>query len=560
MPDYKTLIEEKLREQASLDARMQVDADLARHKAYVMTDLDKETLPNVINVTMNRPGVFAANVLSALGGASQQAVVESENRGVDTKKIEAFQTAAFAAANAMLRKQPGRDSLNVAADSHLCLRGRAARRVLFREEDGILIPEITPWDGRYVLYDTDGNGLAWAAYQNTRSKRQIETRYHVTIAGETGKVWDVWDREHNEVFVDAVRAFEEPHDYGEVPVVIQIVSLGYGSSMEDEGRIEHEGESIFFLIRRLIPEYNRLASILQTLNQKAAMPPIKETRLDGGDPTPYGEAMALMANTPLRPGEDIGPIDYGDAKRSAELLLNKLEQALQIGSVSDIDLGNPPFALSAVALVALGEGKDQVFLPRLDAKAWLNQATAEMFTRQVIKIGGTVELGIPGHKTKFNTHDLEGEYTTTYKYFTKSPTTDIARMSVAQTAKEFFSKEDVLKEILHVEDWKGVLRRKYSDMSEVVFPIVLQSRIIMSTYELAKQGDEDAEREVKLMTGSMRMTLAQIQAGQLPAPPEAPKGTEPALSLLGKDGQVGGIPSSAQKANALMLRAPEEEA
>ena len=563
MPDYLTLIKAKQEEQAELDARMQTDMNLVNLIPYTMRDSQKHKVPDIINVTLNRPAVFAANVISALEGATQQTIVESENRSIDTDEIENFQNAAFASANNRLRRQPGASLLNSFADIQLCFRGRTARRVLFRLEDKTLVPDIVPWDGRYVYFDMGINGLAWAAYKTKRSKASIEAEYGITVKSKEGEVLDVWDTEHNEVWIDGKKHLEQEHWYLETPVVIQIVSLGYGDALLDANRKKHEGESILFLVRDLIPELNRLASILQTLNLKAVKPPAEQHRKGGGESSEYEEALGIGKITGLDVGESTNIINFGDAKRAAEMLYNIVEKALQSGSLSDVDLGNLQFPLSAVALVELGEGRDQVFLPRLQAKALLNQATAEMFTRQVLQIGGTVELGTSGHKKKFNTHKLEGEYETTYKYYTKSPKIDMARVAQAQAAREFFDLETLYKDVLMVEDWQRALQKRYFYMAEQVDPLILRYRIMMSLVKRAEEGDEDAAREAKVMAASMGMSLAQIKAGQLPPPPEPPKPAQPIMPLLGEGGQVGGIPSSAQKASMLTrtpaLSAPTEE-
>ena len=559
MPTYLALVQEKEMELQSLDARMQADSDLLYLKKQVMRDVDKAIISDIINITLNKPALFAANVVSALGNAIQQTTVESDDKKIDTYEIEQFQEAAFQAANARLLKQIGQSSLNPFADVQLCIRGRTARRVLFRMEGDELIADIALWDGRFVFYESSQEGLLWAAYKTTRSKASIEAEYGVFIPGKEGKVLDVWDKAHNEVWIDEKKVLEQEHGFGETPVVISIVSLGYGNILLDTNRIEREGESIFFLIRDIIPELNRLASILQTLNMKAVKPPILQTRKGGGDPSEYDDATGMAKITAMDVGENIVPINYGDAKRSAEMLYGIMEKAMEQGSLSAVDLGSLSFPLSAVALVELGEGRDQVFMPRLQAKALLNQATAEMFTRQVLQIGGTVQLGTPGHKRTFSTKKLMGEYETSYKYTTKSPKIDIARMSVAAAAERFFDPETILKDILQVGDYEGIMQRRYYYLAEQVDPLVLRHRIIMNMLKLAEDGDEDAAREAKIMAASLGMSLAQIKAGQLPPAPEPEKRPAPMLPLLGEGGQVGGIPSSAVQASQLQKTPQEEE-
>ena len=558
MPDFLTLIKDKEQEQGELDKRMQGDGELVRLQKYILKDSQGKKVPDIINVTLNRPAIFAANVISALDGASQQTIVESDDKRMDTHEIEQFQEAAFASADALLRKQPGQILLNPFASAQLCLRGRTARRVLFRMEGDTLVSQITPWDGRHIYYELGNEGLPWAGYKTTRSKAQIEAEYSIRINGKDGKVTDVWTPRHNEVWINEKKVLEQEHSYGETPVVIAVVPLGYGGILLDTNRVVHEGESIFFLIREIVPELNRLATILQTLNMKAAQPPAEQIRKGGGEPSDYEDALGMGSITGLDIGEGTRLINYGDAKRAAEMLYTIMDRALQAGSITDIDLGNLQFPLSAIALVQLGEGRDQVFLPRLQAKAMLNQATAEMFTRQVLQIGGTVELGLPGHKRVFSTRKLSGEYETSYKYFTKSPKIDIARMSVAAAAERFFDPETILRDILMVEDWEGIMQKRYFYMAEQVDPLILRHRIIMNMLKLGEEGDEEAAREAKIMAASMGMSLAQIKAGQLPKPPEPEKKPEPMLPLLGEGGQTGGLPSSAQKAGVLQ-KTPAEE-
>lgn len=557
--DYLAKIKEKDLEFTELDQRMQTDVDLLYLKKYVMTDkTGKHAVPDIINSTLNKPAVFAANVNSALGAVKQQVVVESDSKKIDTHEIEEFQDAAFGMANARLRKLRY-PLLNPFADAQLCIRGRTGRRVLFRMENDELVPDITPWDGRYIRYEVDDDGLAWASVTTMRTRGQIEADYGIPIKGTTAQVRDVWDREHNEVWVEEREVISQPHPYGLTPVVLSIVSLGYGDILLDLNRLKYEGESIFFLIRDVVPQLNMLLSILQTLNFLSVKRPEQYESKEGPQATPpeYEEAIRPGAMTAVDIGGGIKPIDFGDATRAAQMAYEMIEKAVQEGGYTDIDIGNVRQPFSAIALITIGESKDQVYLPRLAAKEWLNIDTAEMFTRQVIQIGGSVELGTPGHKRKFNTSKLEGEYTTDYKYFVKSPKIDIARMAVAQQAKEWYPRRYIYEEVLQVEDPKGLEDEWYSELAEKIDPNVLKHRIIMNLLDLAEEGDENAAREAKIMAAGMGLTIAQVKAGITPKPPELPEPEKETVPLLGEGGQTGGIiPSPARRASELM-RTPQ---
>jgi len=218
--------------------------------------------------------------------------------------------------------------------------------------------------------------------------------------------------------------------------------------------------------------------------------------------------------------------------------------------LSNLDLGimgNQPW--SAIALIEIGEGRDQIFLPRLGARGLLKQDIAQMFTEQVIAMGGSVELGTPGHKRTFDIGKLQGEYETTYKYFVKSPTIDAARFSLAGVAERYYDLKTILSDVLQAEDPEGIIRKRYYDMAEKVSPVIMKTRIIKA---LIEEGDEDSEYEAQLMSAEMGMTVEQIMAGEAPKATEAPwkksiRDKEPLgdlLPLLGK----GGGKTSAKKA------------
>ncbi len=555
--DYLVAVREKESEQAELTKRMDEDKDLLYLKKYVLKDLDDQEFPNIINITLNDAAVFAANVLSALGSTSQQVAVESGDLKLDTHYIEEFQKVATNAANARLRKQ-GLPSLNAHTDEQVSVRGRACKRCLFRMENGILIPDITSWDARYVTYEMGEDGLAWGAYKTTRQKGLIEAeyseelkRYSVPLTAKFAEVLDVWHTKGNEVWVGGKKIREQEHTYGYTPIVIQVVSLG--SMLADKDSLAHQGESIFFLIRDLLPELNRLVSILQTINMKTASQALQWGTKEGtrAIPPDHEDVTAPGAITSIEVPGGLFPVPIDDIKRTATLLHQMIETRVQRGSLSSIDLGTLQFPLSAVALVEIGEGRDQVFIPRLQAKALLNQELAEMFTKQVIQIGGSVELGVSGHKRKFETSKLKGEYETTYKYFVKSPKIDIARYSVAMNAERYLDEDTILRDILQVEDPDGIKKKRYYDMAAQLSPAVMRTRIIKA---LAEEGGDDEQFEAELMSAEAGMELQRILAGEVPELPEPPTkggGEAPVVPLLGKGGQRGGARLSATKAAEL---------
>ena len=542
MPDYQKLVKDKEDEKEELFKRNRSDEDLLYLAKYVMRDANLDPVKNIINVTLNRPAVFAANIIAALGGTSEQRVVESDKKDFDTTYVEDFQKAAFGAANDMLRRQ-GRPQLNPFFDAQLSIRGRGAARCVFQMVDDVLKPEIIPWDTLFVTYEMGADGLDWAGYKTMRQKGLIETQYgdeldqfRVSLGKET-EVIDVWHREGNEVWVAGKKILEQEHSFGFTPVAIQVVSLGYGDILLGDNKVKNEGESIFFLIRDVIPELNRLASIMQTLNLISVKPPMQEQVKAGRNATPrkHSDIAGIGASNVVDEGTRISKIDFGDAQRSANIAMVLFDDAIGEGSLSSADLGtigSPP--ASGIRAIIAGENRDKVIHPRLEAKGLLNESLTEMLTQQVIQIGGSVELGVPGHKRTFQTSKLDGEYTTTYTYTAKSPTTDAGLYSLAAAAGDLISNKTKRTDILQLDDPAGEERQLRLEEAERISPAIKINRIVQDLIEM------DEEFEAELLSAEMGVNLQQMLAGEVPA--QKPQKEDQPTQVLSLFGGAGGQP------------------
>ncbi|KKN75009.1 hypothetical protein LCGC14_0385110 [marine sediment metagenome] len=534
MPNYKDLVKEKESEFWDLTRRMDTDKGLQYLDKYVMRDKDNLIVPNMINITLPDTAIFFAEIVSRLGDATEQIKVTSESKSLDTASIEEFQKAAFSAANDRRRLQ-GLNPLNVHTDEQVCSRGRAGRRVLFRLEDGVLIPDITPWDMRFVTYDFDETGLKWAAYKTERTKGMILAEYDVITKGKTAVVLDVWDKDHNEVWIDDKLRLEQEHIYGFTPVAIQIVPLG--SMLADEDSLKHSGESLFFLIRDLVPEINRLMTIAQTINMRLVHGAYNWKNRAGAsaEPPDYDEATGIGAITAMGTDEDLDPQAVQDIQRSFTELNRELNTRLQRGSISNLDLGilgsTPP---SGVSLLAAKAERDTVYRPRINTKSLLNETTAEMFTKQVIQIGGSVELGPEGHKQTFQTSKLTGEYQTEYKYFVKSPELDAGAVTLAAAYGDLIPERAKRREILQREDPdEDELWLSFEELGRM-FPMVKANRNIRDVLKLAEDGVEGAELDAEIASAAMGKSLEQVLAGEVEPPkPEEDQVPKQVIPLLG---------------------------
>jgi len=576
--DWVKLIEEREKEieESGLWKRMDDDRKLVELDPYSLTDADGHNIPHSVSVTLNDPAVFAGNVEAALGGAIEQVFVETESYDVDTAEIESCIKYAFRQANDKLSRR-GEFPLEPVIDQSMCRRGSEAARCLFtlkqvQDDEGKIVEvvdaDIRPWDTRFVTPIMSDDGMACIGYKTTRSKDDIEAEYppdeysYPTVGAKGAEIRDIWATDVNIVKIGGEIILEEPHDYGRPPVAYQMVSIG--SMLADIESRKRRGESIFFLIRDLIPAINQIASVAQSLTLKQLDAALTQVVGPGGTPSNYDDLTGPGNVTGTERPDAVQQVPYGDIRRSATLLHAIIEGRIQRGSLSSTDLGTLNFPLSAVALIEIGEGRDKIFLPRLGARGLLKQQLAEMFIEQIIRLGvGSIELGTRGHKRTFSVGDLKGDYQITYQYFVKSPQIDIARVSQAAAYGNLISAKSKRRDVLKLQDPdKEEALIRWED-AELMSPAIRMHRTVRQLLKLAEAGDPFAEIEAEILSAEMQVSLKQMMmggGGQLPTVGREQNPQQPLLPMMGSGGGNPEGMSSQAKDSQLQQETAAQEA
>ncbi len=358
-------------------------------------------------------------------------------------------------------------------------------------------------------------------------------RFNLGNISAPQKVLDVWHREGNEVWVGGAKIIEQSHDFRYTPVCIEVVTLG--SMLSDPDTIARRGESIFFLIRDIIPQLNRLASIVATQAQVRVKPPIQTPNPGGrtAEPPDYEEVMDMGSSSSADPDMLTKVLDTGGVNRAAEILFSMISTALDEGGFSSQDLGvlgTPP--ASGVALLEAKERRDKTLNPRLRVKSNLKRKMGDMFTKQVELIGGTVELD----NRDFIVSKIAGQYQVRHKFTVMSKAIDAGMASLMAAYGAILSDEDK-REMLEREDPKGDIDRLNWQMVGMKYPIVQMRRDVESLLRYDKDGSGD--EEAKLIIDSAGVELDKLLAGELEEKkPEDRQEPKQVVSLFG--GQSGG--------------------
>lgn len=563
--DFLELHKEAYKERSDLNTRREGDYRLATSYKYAMTDKDNEVLKGVIHTTMNRLKVFRSYVLASLGRADERIVVETEDEQFDTAEVEDFLRRAFRSAD-LKRFKMGEFGIDPFFDEQACMNGEIAARVLFQEmpakegQDAYLDTDITPWDVRYIAPIMGADGLSQCGYEIKKTKAVINSEKwaiekNFTLTEKDATEIDLWTPEENIIYINDEEVYKQPNPYGFVPVCVQAVPIG--TMMVAEDSIKYQMESIYFLVRDLINEYNRCLSILQTLNLLAIKPALTEVAQDAHE---YDEITAPGSNTPVDTPNAVQIVPYGEARRAMMLALQELNSAIDDGTLSRIMLGHIDVTeMSAVALVQVEQGQGQVYMPRLGTRGLLKRQISEMFIKQIEVLGiGSFDVGVAGHKKTFKSSDLDGEYEINFMYTNKSPETDFARLSMATQYRQSGLMDDltILTDVMKRDDPEGDLMNIHRQNLRQIVPTLQIYDSAIALIHAIEDGDEEAKAEFDIVEASLGINLDQILSGNVP--PAQPQ-EQPTQAQGGFLPTTTGERSSAQKSADLQASPGETE-
>ncbi len=443
------LVHDKKKDMRLLFKRMDDDKKLAILDPFEMKNLDGQKTPDVINVTMNEAMVFLDRAKAIMNGANMQRIVFG--RDLDDKQattIENFYEDIYYDVDQRFTNSRY-TSLYGFLIEQLLGRGSTVARCLMREDGDEFVPDITGFDSRYFTFENDSTGMMWGAPFTWQTKAQILRDYGIALHGKTrgAAITDFWNDEVNEIYIaDSLflggsqtldpekhpeRIFE--HGLGYAPFVYTQSGAGLQSFMDD-GIIEHQGESVFAPNRGLLPHLNHAASIFLTLTDmsfEGSLALKKEEPGTGDKPkNPFGRRKVIE----LGINEGFSLIPINDVKNATRLFYNMLVGALQRGALPNIDYGGLSFPLSAVAISKLTASKDAIFIPRLNALAYMYRALSRMIKDQYVKGGYMVELGEEGREREYPASDIDKKFGTEYRFHSVSPEQDIANYAIGQAA------------------------------------------------------------------------------------------------------------------------------
>ena len=558
MPDLLEEIRQRENElNLTLWKRMDNDTNLIDLIDRVLRDTGEPPakIPNSIYVPLNDLKVFVTTVEAFLSDSEEQVVVTSEDKNLDTADIESIIKALWKSVDERWMQGEGTGGRQFAYKPFVfqqtTRRGRVIIPCAFRIENSELVSDLRAWDSRY----TTSRPREWMCYRTNRSAAMLRADYpedeypQIKNLPDVGDldVRNIWTKKENIVFVGDLEVMRLPHDYGYVPGVQQIVPIG--SFLVDQNAQQFEGESILLMVRDIFPELVRLASYIQTLNSQEVDHALQE-RVDKSDidvlPPDHDEIADPRSVTKTTGG--FTPIPIGELRVMAGWLQQMLETRMQRGGLSSFDMGTFNQAMSAVALIRVGAGRDRVYGPRLACYGQAKILLTKMAIKQLLQAAEAKRMR--SLKIAGQTYDLailKHEYDIDFTYRIRDTTIDVAKQSLAVSQRGMIPRVSILRDTLQRDDPEGDLRELYSEEAELMFPNIKKYRILRALAEKAEKGDTKAEIERDIGLADLGISLEQLFAGQIPnvVSQEPPKPALPMLDLF--EGNAGNPASNMTK-------------
>ncbi|MCK9597613.1 MAG: hypothetical protein M0R06_01155 [Sphaerochaeta sp.] len=541
--DNLKMIQDRENELGNLYARMDKDRDAVRMKSYILTGFDtykNREIPRTVSVTMNEPGVFAHALSSVLQKSVTQVVVEGMTDSRN-KRVEDFINDMLYTVDVQLRKRRIA-SLKAWVSDQVCIRGPVCAKFTLNS-DGT--PNCVPVDTRDYSF-VDGE---WACNKTSRNRADLhkEKWFNDSMipGGDSTKVVvrDFCAPDVNEIYIDNNKVFEEKNPYGVITFVQQCPAAGF--YMFDDDWEQYWAESIFFLVRSLYSEWNRLMSIQQTKALEWVKPPYAHQVKDlSGQPQPYPHVIGT--NTPYPEGEEPHLLETKDETRAFQGASQGMANAIHKGSANITDLADVSGIRNASWITEQTEIRNQLLMPRSDCLALWYADVANLLIKEYVAHDfiEPVKLGQARQARSYTVSDLgdPDEYQISFRYMPDNARQRLANYTVGISLRGTLSEDTIIRDIYQCDDPDGEIDKLRAEEARKANPIIFYYDLSARLCDVAatKTGMEKKRllRQARVMADGMVNAIKQQKITDVgrESPLQPEQGTK-AMQLPKSNGQ-----------------------
>lgn len=503
--DNKTAFDTAWKVNSQLRDRQDSDMSLYHLDGFVLKNTEGVPINDAYNLTSNRPKTFGDRVIGSLTDADLQIIIERPDGKTDDDCAiveETWRNVVLPAVDAYLALQRY-PALRECLASQVSIRGSLGGVIYPYEDEGELIPHIAPWDMRYSAWEIGRKGLSLAGYKMTKSKRTIESEFEHTITGDTADVIDLWTPDEHEAYIDGAfvnLAGGSAHGAGFIPV--SIYECGASAWHVDKNYVKWLGESIYAAVRELFIAFNRMLSILNTLNMRAFTNGMQLKTRDGKQAVIKGNPRIDDAVNPLLPDEGYEPMPLNDVKQATILLKEILETDLLYGTLPAMEYGEMSDNETVAQITTKAAKTSSVLKPRKRAIEQFYDDAFVMFFRQVADRNLPKVMGIKGRTIEFpKKFKWTPDMIVRHKLNPISPQKDIANAALAQALTPFLDLETILERFIQIDDPTGVIKKRDIEEIERVMPQVKAYKVAVDMLQNEDEGIREQGAMVAVALG-----------------------------------------------------------
>ena len=414
--------------------------------------------------------------------------------------------------------------------------GRTATRIfVYQNDDGEIVWDFMPMIPSLLTFEFGLGGLLWYNYETFRSPECVYNEYKVEVKeksdGKGVSVSDYWDRDNNVRYLtDSKEVLQsEKNPFGEVPAIIQPVTLGPKIITTEGIDVTAWGQSIYDHVKIPFKNLNKLRSVVATQAHLNAKLPL-DVQYEGDRPDFTDEHVDFYPGSMFIHSKEsiIKSMDVKDVPPSILTMMGDISTGIQRATYAELSPDVP--AHSGSALKILRQDMQDVLTPRAEALNILYTRICRMVKKQIqvqklkipVKTVVNDQYSIYDMKPKM----LDNKFHVSAEFIRQDVYDEVEMLQEAQLYQQnkWLSRSSVMEQKLREQDVPTeIMKMKIEDI-EAAIPELTIPDVILKYREM---GLEDKANE---LLRQFAMLVIEKQQALMPQPqgpmgqPQGPMG------------------------------------
>lgn len=418
--------------------------------------------------------------------------------------------------------------------------GRIAVRVCIYKDGKDIVWDYLPLNPRFLTFNFDSKGLAWACYETFRSSDSIEEEYGKEVTeddqGKGISVSDYWDRKDNVRYLTKSKELlkSDDHPYGEVPIILQPINLGPKAITSEGVNVTAWGQSIFDPVKIPFRNLNKMRSIAATQAHLLAKAPL-DVPYSGDKPNLEAEHFDYYPGAVLEHPNTytIAPLKIVDIPQSLMAMMGDISAGIEKATYAELNPDKP--AHSGSALRILGQDKRDVETPRVGGMNTMYTRICRMVKKQIIALKLTIPVRTVVNE-KYEIYDmkpklLDNDFYVNAELLRKDVYDEVEALQRAQMFLQLRlkSRKKIMEQVLGEQDVPTQMAEMDIEDVEAGIPELVLKRVIKTYMDRGMEEEanmakeqlfllEEEKRQSVIPPEMMGAPPAGVQPGQPPMP------------------------------------------